>query len=306
MSRIISETAPDTRIRGFSGIAAILGDIKFAHTVFALPFALASAHLAFLRTGGYRLDKLLLILLCMVTARTAAMSFNRYVDRDLDSENPRTTGRSIPSGRARPSDALLVIVVCSVVFLAACYFLGTWPLALSIPALAFLFAYSLIKRFTVLTHLWLGASLAIAPTGAWVAITGSWSLIPVVLSIAVVFWVAGFDVLYALQDIEFDRSHRVFSVPRSLGIKGSLWIARGLHIASFAVLILFGWITGIGWPYWVVLAIVGTVLGVEHLMVRADDLSRVGVAFFTMNGIVSILIYAGVLISTLPQSGVAF
>jgi 4-hydroxybenzoate polyprenyltransferase len=303
MTRIASEIAGDGGPPGFSGIAAILGDIKFAHTVFALPFALASAHLAFLSTGGYRLDKLLLILVCMVTARTAAMSFNRYIDRDLDSKNPRTLARSIPSGRARPSDALLVVAICSIIFIGACYFLGLWLLALSIPTLAFILGYSAVKRFTALTHLWLGASLAIAPTGAWIAITGGWSLIPVVLSLAVVFWVAGFDVLYALPDIEFDRSHRVFSIPNSVGIKGALRIARALHLVSFAMLIIFGRAAGIGWPYWATLVLVGIVLSVEHLMVRMDDLSRVGVAFFTMNGIVSILIYCGVLISTWGAPG---
>jgi 4-hydroxybenzoate polyprenyltransferase len=279
-------------------LLAVLGDIKFAHTVFALPFALASAHLAFLSVGGYRLPILLAILVCMVVARTAAMSFNRYLDRDLDSVNPRTRARSIPSGRARPRDALAVVLACSLIFLAACWYLGPRPMALGVPTLAFILGYSYAKRFTVLTHIWLGTALAIAPTGAWIAVTGRWSVLPVVLSAAVVFWVAGFDVIYALQDIEFDNAHRVFSIPSRFGPSGALWAARALHLAAFLALCAFALLAHLGWPYWAALAIAGAVLVAEHRLVRPDDLSNVGVAFFTLNGIVSILLYVGVLVAT--------
>jgi len=292
-------------------IGAVLSDIKIAHTVFALPFALASAHLAFLATGGYRINTLVAILVCMVTARTAAMSFNRYLDRDLDSLNPRTVHRSIPSGRARPVDALAVVITCSILFIAACWYLGPWLLILSIPTLAFILAYSIIKRYSVLTHVWLGAALAIAPMGAWIAITNGWSWLPATLSFAVVCWVAGFDVIYALQDVEFDKAHKVFSIPARFGIAPAIWTSRGLHVMSFLALAAFGSLARIGWPYWAVLGLIFVVLVTEHLLVRQDDLSRVGVAFFTMNGIISILLYIGVLAATLPVahisgSGVAF
>ncbi len=283
-------------------IGAVLGDIKIAHTVFALPFALLSAHLAFVVTGGYRLHTLIAILVCMVTARTAAMSFNRYFDRDIDSINPRTAHRSIPAGRARPTDALLVVIACSVVFIATCWYLGPLPLILSVPTLAFILIYSAGKRYTTWTHLWLGSALAIAPTGSWIAVTGAWSWLPVVLSVAVVFWVAGFDVIYALQDISFDREHRVFSIPALKGPATALWIARFMHLVSFCALAAFGWLAMIGWPYWTALGLVFVLLVVEHAIVSPDDYSRVGIAFFTMNGVISILLYLSVLVASLVGS----
>jgi 4-hydroxybenzoate polyprenyltransferase len=290
-------TVPERNSMG--RIFAVLGDIKIAHTIFALPFALASAHLAFLSVGGYKLGTMLAILVCMVMARTAAMGFNRFLDRDIDTLNPRTNKRSIPSGRARPWDALLVVIFCSIIFIAACWYLGPWPLWLSIPTLAIILGYSHAKRFTVLTHFWLGLSLAIAPTGAWIAVTGGWSFIPVILSVAVVCWAAGFDILYSLQDIEFDTKHKVFSIPSRIGASKSMWIARGLHLISFLALAGFGMVTHMMWPYQIVLLVVGIVLVVEHSMVKPNDFSKVGIAFFTMNGIVSILIYLGVLGSTI-------
>jgi 4-hydroxybenzoate polyprenyltransferase len=286
-------------------LSAVLGDIQFAHTVFALPFALASAHLAFLSIGGYKLNTLIVILICMVSARTMAMSFNRYLDCQLDSENPRTMNRSIPSGRARPIDALLVAIVCALVFITACWYLGPWPLGLSLPTIAFLLGYSQAKKFTVLTHIWLGWALAIAPVGAWIAITGSWSMLPIILSFAVSAWVAGFDVIYSLQDIEFDKGHGVYSIPARFGVVKALWISRGFHVFSLAMLYTFGFASHLSWPFLAVLAIVGIGLLIEHLMVKPDDFSRVGIAFFTMNGIISILIYVGVLVSASPVIAIA-
>jgi 4-hydroxybenzoate polyprenyltransferase len=279
-------------------IGAVLADIKIAHTIFALPFALLSAHLAFIYIGGYRISTLLLILLCMVTARTAAMSFNRYLDRDIDIKNPRTRNRSIPGGRAKPSDALYVVIICCVIFVFACWILGPLPFWLSFVTIAFLLSYSAMKRLTILTHLWLGLALAISPTGAWIAITGQWSWIPTILSLSVMCWVAGFDIIYSLQDIEFDRDHRVFSIPAKFGIVNSLRITRFLHLVSWLALLWFGMVAGIGIPWWIAVGLVGTLLVAEHAMVRPDDLSRVGIAFFTVNGVISILLY----ISTLASS----
>lgn len=276
-------------------ISAVLGDIKIAHTVFALPFALLTAHLAFLKTGGYRLDTLLAILVCMFTARTAAMSFNRYLDRDIDTINPRTSGRSIPSGRAKPVDALMVVIICSIIFVAACWYLGTLPLILSIPTLVVLLAYSASKRFTSFTHLWLGLALAIAPTGAWIAVTGEWSWLPVILSAAVIFWVAAFDIIYSLQDIEFDRENRIFSIPAGMGEIKAMWVARGMHLLSWVAMLIFGLVAGIGWPYLVAVLMVGILLVVEHTIAKPGDFRKIGIAFFTMNGIISIVLYLSVL-----------
>lgn len=279
-------------------IAALLADIKIAHTVFALPFALLSAHIAFISTGGYRWQTLMAILICMVTARTAAMSFNRYLDRNIDAVNPRTSGRSIPKGRVRPSDAVLIVIFCSVIFIAACAYLGSWPLGLSVPTLAFLLGYSFTKRFTVLTHLWLGVALAISPMGAWLAITGNWNWLPVILSLAVAFWVTGFDIIYSLQDLEFDRKNCVFSIPMKFGPSRGLLITRILHVLSWMCMVYFGYAASIGWPWFAATAMVGIILVIEHSMVRPDDLSRVGFAFFTMNGIISILLYVSTLASS--------
>jgi len=283
-------------------IGAVLGDIKIAHTVFALPFALLSAHLAFVATGGYRLNTILAILLCMFTARTAAMSFNRWLDRDIDASNPRTLDRAIPSGRARPADALGVVIACSIVFIATCWYLGRLPFALSLPTIAFILTYSWSKRFTALTHLWLGSALAIAPTGAWIAVTGGWSWLPVILSVGVVFWVAGFDVIYSLQDIEFDRLKGIHSIPAMVGEQRGLWIARGMHVLSFFAFVAFGraaMMSFAAWPYWTAIGIVGALLIVEHAVARPGDRARLGIAFFTLNGVISILLYASVIVSTM-------
>jgi len=285
-----------------SRIAAVMGDIKIAHTVFALPFALVTTHLAFLQNGGYRPGTLLAILVCMFTARTAAMSFNRYSDRDLDSRNPRTSQRSIPSGRARPGDALAVVSFCSIIFIASCWYLGPLPLILSVPTLVFILLYSPSKRFTVLTHLWLGIALAIAPTGAWIAVTGQWSWLPVVLSCGVAFWVAGFDVIYALQDIDIDRRSGIFSIPALFGETAALWTARTMHLLSIAAFFAFGWLATLAWPYWIALALVTILLAVEHAIARPGDNYRIGVSFFTMNGVISIVVYVSVLASTLVHS----
>jgi len=294
--QVTSETSPASVPR----ILAVLGDIKIAHTIFALPFALLSAHLAFIQSGGYRLNTLVAILVCMVTARTAAMSFNRYIDRDLDAVNPRTQDRSIPSGRAKPIDALVVVIVCSIVFIAACWYLGPLPLILSVPTIAFLLGYSASKRFTLFTHLWLGIALAIAPVGAWIAITGAWSWYPVVLSAAVALWVAGFDVIYALQDVDFDIEHKVYSIPSMVGEAPALWISRGMHYVSAIALGVFGWLGGIGLPYWIALALVVILLLIEHSIIKPGDYSRLGIAFFTLNGVIGIVLYLSVLVDTAP------
>jgi len=275
-------------------LAHILGDIKLAHTVFALPYALISAHLAF--DGKYDAVKLLLILASMFFARSGAMSFNRYVDVDIDATNPRTSGRSIPSGRVRRVEMLGFTIACSILFIACAYLLNFLCFILSFAALAIVLIYSYSKRFTIGTHLWLGLALGVAPVGAWVAIRGSFDLGPIILSAAVITWVGAFDIVYALQDIEFDRARGIISVPARMGPAIALMTARILHVGTVLLLILFGLYFTLGTVYWIGVGITVLLLLVEHGLVKPTDFSKVGYAFFTVNGIVSILLLICVLV----------
>jgi 4-hydroxybenzoate polyprenyltransferase len=275
-------------------LAHIFGDIRLAHTVFALPYALISAHLAF--DGRYDGIKLLLILACMFFARSAAMSFNRYVDADIDAANPRTSGRSIPSGRVLRWQMLGFTIVCSILFIMCAYLLNFLCFILSFPALGIVLIYSYSKRFTIGTHLWLGLALGIAPVGAWVAIRGSFDLGPMILSAAVITWVGAFDIIYALQDVEFDRARGIISIPARMGPVLAFTAARILHLGTIILLILFGLYFILGTVYWIGVGITLLLLLVEHGLVKPTDFSKVGYAFFTVNGIVSILLLICVLV----------
>jgi len=278
-------------------IIRIFDDIKLAHTVFALPFALASAHIAF--NGNYDWRKLFLILACMFTARSAAMAFNRWLDRDIDSVNPRTRERTIPSGKVNPNEMLVFVILSSAAFVVCTFFLNMLAFALSPIALLIILGYSYFKRFTSWSHMVLGLSLAIAPTGAWIAVRGEFALIPILLSIAVIFWVAGFDIIYACQDIEFDSEAGIHSIPRRFGATGALAISFASHIVTIALLVLFGHIAGLGFVYFITSGIIALILLIEHMIVTPSNLSMWGVAFFTLNGVVSILFYLGVLLDTI-------
>ena len=275
-------------------LAVIFGDIKLAHTIFALPYALISAHLAF--DGKYDFVKLLLVLACMFFARSAAMSFNRYADSSFDAENPRTEKRSIPSGKVKKGQMLMFTIISSVLFIIAAFFLNRLCFYLSFPTVVILLSYSYSKRFTVSTHLWLGLALAIAPVGAWVAVRGSFDIGPIILSGAVLTWVAGFDVIYALQDIDFDKTKGMFSIPAKFGPSSALNVARVLHFGTILLLLIFGNYFNLGLAYWVGFGIVTLLLLVEHGMVKPDDFSKIGYAFFTINGIVSVLLLISVMI----------
>lgn len=272
--------------------------IKFSHSVFALPFALIAAFLAGSRrpSGFPGAHQLALIVIGMVAARSAAMTFNRIVDAAIDARNPRTQGRPIPAGAISRRHAVGFFVACCAVFVAACAgFLlldaNVWPLALSVPVLAYLCAYSYTKRFTRWSHLVLGSAIALSPPAAWLAVDpGSIGWPACVLMAAVTFWIAGFDVIYACQDVEYDRRDGLFSLPARVGIAAALWYARFAHIVTVALLVLLMPLTSLGWVYAGGVAVVGLLLLSENLLVRADDLSRVGVAFFTINGAVSILL----------------
>ncbi len=274
-----------------------LGLIRFSHTVFALPFALTAALLAWQRER-FRLLDLVGILACMVTARSAAMAFNRLADRDVDGRNPRTAGRHLPAGSLSVAAVTLFTVVTSVAFLAATgLFLlrepaNPWPAYLALPVLAVVLAYSLTKRFTSLAHFWLGVSLAMAPVAAWVAIRGILSLDdmapPMVLGVAVLFWVSGFDVLYACQDADFDRAAGLHSLPARLGVRNALRLAAACHAVTFAALIAFGLATPeLGTVYFAGLVPIGALLAYQHAIVSPTDLRRVNDAFFKVNAVIS-------------------
>ena len=269
--------------------------IRFSHTVFALPFAFLSAALAWRAEGEFRWLDAVGILLCMVFARSAAMAFNRLVDRKYDAANPRTAGRHLPAGTLRVATVVLFTLLTSAAFVASTlvfYFRepsNPWPLYLSGPVLLFVLCYSLTKRFTSLAHFWLGASLMLAPVAAWIAVRGLTDVAtPLLLGGAVLFWVSGFDILYACQDADFDKQTGLKSVPARVGVKNALRIAAGCHAVMFLLLCLLPLANEhLRWVYGVGLAAVGALLVYEHRLVKADDLTRVNAAFFQVNGVIS-------------------
>jgi 4-hydroxybenzoate polyprenyltransferase len=275
--------------------------IRFSHTVFALPFALVSALLAWQGPNvTFLWLDLLGILLCMVFARSAAMAFNRLVDRRLDAENPRTAGRHLPAGLLSAPAVTVFFLLCSAGFVTSTLlFANPWPLRLAGPVLLFICAYSLTKRFTILAHFWLGASLMLAPLAAWIAIRGLEDLLtPAVLGLAVLTWVAGFDILYACQDVEVDRRLGLKSVPAVLGVPRALAIARVCHALTAALLVALYFVASppLGFVYLGGVALVIVLLAYEHRLVRADDLGRVNQAFFQVNAVISIGLFLLVLV----------
>lgn len=269
--------------------------IKFSHTVFALPFALLGFFLAVRHTGqGIPLRLLALVLLCMVFARSAAMAFNRYLDRDVDQQNPRTRNREIPAGIISPRSALSFVIISSALFVVAAWFINPLCFALSPVALAVILGYSYTKRFTFLCHFVLGLGLALAPIGAWLAVTGRFDALPLLYSAVVLLWVSGFDIIYALQDEEFDRSMQLRSVPVALGKAGALRLSSVLH-AVCAILVIIGiWqleqlFPDFGWLHRAGAAVFIGLLFYQHTLVKPNDLSRVNLAFFTTNGIAGVV-----------------
>ena len=280
----------------------ILEMIKFSHTLFALPFALMGAALAVSKPGVVvsGIKPWVGILICMVGARSAAMAFNRIVDRRIDAKNPRTATRHIPSGvLSTQSVAIFTVVSCSIFRAGTAMFLpeNPWPLRLSSPVLLWLLGYSLAKRFTSLAHVWLGVALGMAPAAAWVAFRGELSLTPVLLGLAVTFWVSGFDILYACQDYDFDTKAGLHSIPARFGIGRSLKIAALLHLVMVCMLVGVGISMPLGWIYFGGVLVVASLLVYEHSLVKSEDLSKVNVAFFQMN----ILISMGLLCVTLAD-----
>jgi 4-hydroxybenzoate polyprenyltransferase len=271
-------------------IGTTLEMIKIEHTLFALPFAFLGAVLA--ARGIPTLAQILWITLAMIGARSTAMAFNRVADKDFDARNPRTRTRAIPAGALSVGFVLAFTVVGAAIFVFAAAMLNRLSLLLSPVALASIAFYSYTKRWTLLSHLVLGWCLAIAPTGAWIAVRGAIdSPIPLLLSLTVMLWTAGFDVLYACQDYDFDRREGLHSIPARIGIARSLWISRALHLGAFAALIGLYFVTHLGLLAVLGLIATGGLLIYQHTLVRADDLSRLNAAFFTTNAFVSVILF---------------
>lgn len=271
--------------------------IKFTHTVFALPFG-AGAVLLANRQHPVSLTMVVLILIAMASARSAAMGFNRYADYEFDRLNPRTAGRPHVMGQVDKTSVLILICLSSAVFIASAALLGRTCFILSVPVLGVLFFYSLTKRFTAMSHLFLGFAIGLAPAGAWVAIAGELDPRVLLLSTALMTYIAGFDILYACQDIDFDRRQKLFSIPASMGAQKALSLSTALHAMTAFCLLLVHFAFGLGNIYLVFLAAICVLLVAEHRIVRPDCLDRVNIAFFHVNSAISILLFLGILAGT--------
>jgi 4-hydroxybenzoate polyprenyltransferase len=271
-------------------IRTVLEMIKFEHSVFALPFALVGALLA-ARAGGAlpTVRQILWIVVAMVGARSAAMTLNRLADMEYDRRNPRTANRALPAGELSIGFAWMFTAVSSAVLVLAAWQLNPLALKLSPLALAILFFYSYTKRFTAWSHFVLGSCLGISPAAAWIAIRGSLDWRMLILCAAVTLWVGGFDVLYACQDVEFDKAAGLFSIPRKLGISRALEIARGMHVVMVILLAWLAWSFHLAWPAWVGIGVVAALLAYEHSLLKPNDLSKMNAAFFNVNGYISLL-----------------
>src|SRR5258707_13832108 len=305
-----------------SKVKSYLSLIRFSHTIFAMPFAMIGFALGVLeprfellrlaREGGISFAFMdnrvniftpgrpiwvvfLLVGGCMVFARSAAMAFNRWLDVEFDVKNPRTAIREIPRGIISKSSALRFVIFNCVAFIVCTWFINTLCFCLSFVALAVVLGYSYTKRFTPLCHLVLGLGLSLAPIGAYLAVTGRFAVLPILFSFTVVFWVSGFDIIYALQDEEFDKSQQLYSMPSWLGKARALRVSEGLHLLSTACVVAAGWYGGFGLWYWAGVAVFMGMLVYQHLLVKPNDLSRVNLAFMTANGIASVVFAAFVI-----------
>ncbi|MEI8278898.1 MAG: UbiA-like polyprenyltransferase [Bacteroidota bacterium] len=264
--------------------------IKFSHTVFALPFALIGFTLAIVREHQpFSLRLFMLMLLCMVFARSAAMSFNRWLDRHFDAKNPRTAKREIPAGIIPAEQALAFTIVNSLAFVTTTWFINILCFYLSFVALFVILFYSYTKRITALCHVVLGVGLSLSPIGAFLAVTGRFDMLPLFFSFAVITWVSGFDIIYALQDEEFDKSQKLHSIPAALGVKNALTVSTILHVFSALFIIGAGVNGHFNWLYWVGAAFYVAMLSYQHMLVKPNDLSKVGIAFANTNGIASVI-----------------
>lgn len=271
-------------------ISKYLSLVKFSHTIFALPFALIGFFLA-VAYARHDLDwkVFVLVLLCMVFARNAAMGFNRFADRHIDRMNPRTSSREIPSGKIRPIAAVFFVMANVILFIVTTWFINKLVFFLSPVALLVVLGYSLTKRFTFLCHFVLGLGLSLAPIGAYLSVTGSFDIVPVFFSCIVLFWTSGFDIIYALQDDDFDKEHQLFSLPAWLGKRKALMVSALVHLVAAILIVIAGFFAAFGLWYWIGAFIFISLLVYQHSIVKHDDLSRVNLAFFTTNGIASVV-----------------
>ena len=277
-------------IKSVNSVSKYFSFVKFSHTVFAMPFAMIGFALGISSdNNSFNFKTLILIILCMVTARNAAMGFNRFADRKFDAQNPRTSNREIPSGAISPRAALTFVVVNAAIFVFTAYFINNLAFMLSPIALFIILGYSFTKRVTSLCHLILGLGLSLAPIGAYIAVTGKFAIEPVVYSFLALTWSGGFDIIYALQDDEFDRSANLYSIPAVAGRKNALIISSGLHFITFCLVVTSGIICQSGIIYWIGASLFSGLLVYQHLIVKTDNLSKVNFAFETTNGFASIL-----------------
>jgi 4-hydroxybenzoate polyprenyltransferase len=293
-----------------STVKKYLSLVKFSHTIFAMPFAMVGFFLAILydptkqwslgKTIGWHHDitnftyrqsglKLLLVILCMICARSAAMAFNRYLDRSFDAKNPRTAIREIPAGLLKADNVLLFTIISSVLFIVCTFFINRLCFYLSPVALLVVLGYSFTKRFTALCHIILGLGLSLAPIGAYLAVTGEFAVLPILFSFTVLFWVSGFDIIYALQDEDFDKQHHLHSIPAALGKGNALLVSRILHALSATFILFAGFYGDFGTWYWIGTTIFSGMLIYQHSIVKPTDLSKVNIAFMTANGIASVV-----------------
>ena len=264
--------------------------IKFSHTIFALPFAVIGFFLAVSSTDAeLNWATFGLVMLCMIFARNAAMAFNRYLDRDIDKDNERTAIREIPAGIVNVKSALIFVITNCVLFVIATFFINTICFYLSPIALGVVLGYSYTKRFTALCHIVLGIGLSLAPIGAFLAVAGEFTLLPLLFSFAVLFWVSGFDIMYALQDEEFDKSHNLHSIPVWLGTKGALNLSNIFHMLTAMSILFAGYYGAFNWVYWIGATIFCGLLIYQHSLVKPNDLNKINLAFFTTNGVASVI-----------------
>lgn len=277
--------------------------VLFAHSIFALPFAMIGFFLGVTTTPNpFNWLLLALVLLCMVFARNAAMAFNRYLDREIDAKNPRTLMRDIPAGKVSANEALIFVIINCILFVVATAFINNLCLYLSPVALFVVLFYSYTKRFTALCHLVLGLGLSLAPIGAYIAVTGVFNIVPVLYSLAVLFWVSGFDIIYALQDEEFDKGEQLHSIPSALGRKNALRLSEVLHFFSALCVILPILFTTFSWAYYFGVAFFCSMLIYQHLLVKPNDISKVNRAFATTNGFASVIFAVCFLLDTLLRT----
>lgn len=292
-------TETTTPVRGWQAFRTVLEMIKFEHSIFALPFAMLGmmwGSLAANDSGWPGVSTVLWIVVAMVSCRSAAMAFNRIADRDIDAINPRTRMRAIPAGLLKLRQVNLFLLGSLIIFVFAAAMLNPLALALSPIAIMVTLGYSLTKRYTPLCHLVLGLSLGIAPAAAWIGVTGTLDPAVLWLTAAVTGWTAGFDIIYSLQDEEFDREHGLHSLPQAIGKARALLVSRTLHLTAIGCLVGAGWAAGAGIAYFIGVIVAAALLGYEQSLVRPDDLSKVNLAFFTLNGFVSIGLFVFALI----------